>query len=532
MQFIFKLFIASMLCTSFFVSGQTDQIKIQKSVITKDKKKHSELVFSCSNDDGGVLIVRQFFGGLMRMPKGYYLEYYDENLNLLANTEMEMDDSGIKNIFIKDNQVNIIEYRKNKDDKTNDYYILTADPSKLQFSDKKLFSIDRKDVKKPFFVGIGFIPISNMGQIDHDPTGEVQVSTNNEFIAFNFDIKDDKNETHQIIVYNSNWEKVIDETIKEDIRDKYFQYNSFSVSDIDGSVYYLGKAYKNDSFRDKVKGEINYNYIVYKVSASGASSSVFNTENHYIQSMSILLDGDKLYTLGSYSDKDSDDYKGICYFKLNSETLNIENTTFNEFTEQFMIDKYGEKKGKRKKKKEKELPFLTYRDFIVDQNGDIYFNAEEFYITTHTSMGTNGSMRTYTVLHYDDIYACKLDSSGELQWIRTINKRQATSGGLSSYLSFSSTVVNGNMYIFLNGADDVKKLKDDRIQFKQKKVKKLNLYVIEIQPDGTFNYDIIVDDKDSKMTYKTKYGVMSEDGNSILFEGNKKKDKQVLKLTF
>merc|ERR1711974_503683 len=237
----------------------------------------------------------------------------------------------------------------NKDDNTNDYYILTANPSNLEFSDKKLFSIDRKDVKKPFFVGIGFVPISNIGQIDHDPTGEVQVSTNNEFIAFNFDIKDDKNETHQIIVYNSNWEKVIDETIKEDIRDKYFQYNSFSVSDVDGSVYYLGKAYKNESFRDKIKDEINYNYIVYKVSSSGISSNVFNTENRYIQSMSILLNGDKLYTLGSYSDKDSDDYKGICYYKLNPETLNIENTTFNEFTEQFMIDKYGKKKGKRKK---------------------------------------------------------------------------------------------------------------------------------------------------------------------------------------
>ena len=521
-----------MLCSTFFASGQIDQIKTYKSAITKDKKKHSELVFSCSNNNGGVLIVRRFYGGMLRQPKGYYLEYYDNDLNLIANTEMEIDDSGIKNIFIKDNQVNIIEYKKNTADKTNDYYILTADPAQLEFSSKKLFSIDRKDIKKPFFVGISFIPITNIGKIDHDPTGEVQVSTNNEFIAFNFDIKDDKKETHQIIVYNSNWDKVTDEIFKVNIKDKYFQYNSFSVSDTDGSVYYLGKAYKNNSFRDKVKGKINYNYKVYKVNSKETLSSSFNTENHYIQAMSILMDGDRLYTLGSYSDKDSDDYKGICFFKLNSETLNIEGTKFNEFTEQFMIDKYGERKGKRKKKKKKELPFLTYRDFIIDQNGDIYFNAEEFYRTTHTSTGANGSMRTYTVWHYDDIYSCKLNSSGELQWIRTINKRQATSGGYAGYLSFSSTVVNGNMYLFLNGADDVKKLRDDRIQFKQKKVKKLNLYVIEIKPDGTFNYDIIVDDKDSKMTYKTKHGVMSEDGNSILFEGNKKKEKQILKLSF
>lgn len=532
MKSIFILFMATMLCLPLIALGQIDQIKIQKSAITKDKKKHSKLVFSCSNDDGGVLIVRQFMGGMLRLPKGYYLEYYDNDLNLIASHEMEIDDSGIKNIFIKNNQVNIIEYRKNKDDNTNDYYLLTADPSKLEFSDKKLFSIDRKDVKKPFFVGIGFIPLSNIGKVDHDPTGEVQVSTNNEFIAFNFDIKDDKKETHQIIVYNSNWEKVIDETIQENIKDKYFQYNSFSVSDVDGSVYYLGKAYKNDSFRDKVKGEINYDYKVYKVSSDGTLGSSFKTENHYIQSMTIVLKGNKLYTLGSYSDRDSDDYKGICFFDLNPETLNIENSTFNEFTEQFMIDKYGERKGKRKKKKNKELPYLTYRDFIIDQNGDIYFNAEEYYISVHTRTDSNGRTSTYYMHHYNDIYTCKLNSSGEMQWIRTINKAQVTTGGSISYLSFSATVVNGNMYLFLNGGDEVKKLKDDRIHFKQKKVKKLNLYVIEIKPDGSFNYEIIVGDKDSQMTYKTKYGVMSEDGNSILFEGNKKKEKQILKLSF
>lgn len=529
---IFKILTVIMLSTPFIVNGQAEKINAQKSKITKDKKKHSQLVFSCSNEDGGTLIVRVFYGGMLRKPKGYLLEYYDSDLNLVANTEMEIDNNGIKDIFIKNNQVNLIEYKLNKKANTNDYNILTADPTKLEFSSKKLFSIDRKNVKKPFAFGIGFIPFSNLGNIDHDPTGEVEVSANKNFIAFNFDIKEDKKETHQIIVYNGDWEKVIDETFHENIKDKYFQYNSFSVSDIDGSVYFLGKAYKNDSYRDKVKGKINYDYKVYKVSTSETKRSTFNTQDHYVQAMSILLDEDRVYTLGSYSDKDSDDYKGICFFELDYENLNIKNSKFNDFNEQFMIDKYGERKGKRKKKKNKELPYLTYRDFIIDANGDIYFNAEEFYITTHTRTSTNGSASTYTVLHYDDIYSCKLNSSGEMQWIRTINKKQATTGGSSSYLSFSSTVVDGNMYLFLNGADDVKKLRDDRIQFKQKKVKKLNLYVIEIKPDGSFSYDIVVDDKDSKMTYKTKFGVLSEDGNSVMFEGNKGKDKQVLKLSF
>ncbi|MBR9757972.1 MAG: hypothetical protein GYB39_07795 [Algicola sp.] len=530
MKTIFSSIITWLLCCSLSIYGQANQIKVQKSEINKDKKKHSTLMYTASDGVGGVILLRQFLGGLTKSPKGYYLEYFDKNLNLIGSKEMEIDDSSIKNVFIKEGKIHVIEYRRNRENNTNDYNVLSANLNDLNFTSKHLFSIDRKDVKKPFFFAIGLIPITNSGQIDHDPTGEVILSENNKFAVFNFDVKDDGKETQRVIVYNDNLEQVFDKTFSEEVKDKYFQYNSITVSDEDGSVYFLGKAYKNNSFKDKVKGEINYAYKLYKVNAEGVQSNTFETQNNYINSLGIMLNEKGVFCIGAYSEKNSDDFKGVAYFKVNPSSLTIEDSKLNPFPEQFMIDKYGEKKGKRKKSKNKELPFLTYKDFIITNQGDIYFNAEEFFITTHTSMNANGGMTTRTVYHYNDIYTCKLNTEGELQWIRTINKKQSTSGNLD-YLSFSSAVANGKMYIFLNGADSVKKLRDDRIQFKQERTKKMNLYVIEVKPDGSFNYEILISDDDSKMTYKTKYGVRFNDLNTIIFEGNKDKNKQILKLT-
>ena len=68
--------------------------------------------------------------------------------------------------------------------------------------------------RKPFFFAVGFIPIGNLGQVDHDPTGEVYLSQNRNHIAFNFDIKDDKEETHLVKVFDNNLNLVFENEFK------------------------------------------------------------------------------------------------------------------------------------------------------------------------------------------------------------------------------------------------------------------------------------------------------------------------------
>ena len=87
------------------------------------------------------------------------------------------------------------------------------------------------------------------------------------------------------------------------------------------------------------------------------------------------------------------------------------------------------------------------------------------------------------------------------------------------------------MLILLNGSDKVKKMRDDRIRFNDKRVKKLSLYVVEILPGGEFNYDQVINNDESKVTYKVAEGVISNNYDAVILEGNKGKKKRVVKLT-
>ena len=55
-------------------------------------------------------------------------------------------------------------------------------------------------------------------------------------------------------VFNTNFEKVIEQLIVTDIEDKYFEYNDITVDDTDGTVYFLGKSFENKTRKSKKKG--------------------------------------------------------------------------------------------------------------------------------------------------------------------------------------------------------------------------------------------------------------------------------------
>ncbi|MAN28670.1 MULTISPECIES: hypothetical protein [Mesonia] len=525
----FKLFLLVMLCLNITLQAQISPIQVTKSKIEKDKKKDTELMFTADDGKGGFISARLYRAGLIKMPKGYYIEHYDASLNLVSEYEYKIDDSSIKSLFVKDGQLNLIEYKLNREANTNDYNLLTSSLSKLDFSGegKKIFSVSRDDVKKPFFFSVGFIPISNLGQVDHDPTGEVYLSKNRNYIAFNFDIKDDKEETHLVKVYDNDFNLVFENQFKQEgVRDNLFHYNSITIDDSNGDAYFLGKLY--ESKRMKKKGKSNYVYKLYQLNASGSKELSFDTAENFVGSMELINDDNNLVCVGFYSEKNDFRYKGTVYYNIDKENFSIKASSFNPFTEQFMIDKYGEKRGKRKAGKGKELSNLTYRGTHIDNQGNVFFTAEEYYIVTHTNYKTGATSYTY---YYNDIFACKINTKGKMEWARNINKRQVTKGNAIDYFSYLSTVKDDRIIILLNGSDKVKKMRDDRIRFDDKRIKKLSLYAIEILPTGEFNYEQVINNDESKVTYKVAEGVISDNYDAVILEGNKGKKKRVVKLT-
>ncbi|HHB52037.1 MAG TPA: hypothetical protein ENK75_03185 [Saprospiraceae bacterium] len=519
-----KITLIILLLTTFNINSQ--DISIIKSEIFKNSKKNSSLKYSLEDNNGGLVTIRAFYGGMLQQLKGYYIQHFDSNLKLLKEVEYDVKNSAIiKNAFIKGNQLHLIEYIVDKDENEIYFNAVSADINKLTFNTKKILSLSEKNQKKYFGIVVFPFIFSNFSQYDSNPTGEVVMSDNNNYFVINFEIINKDNDTHKIFVFNDNFEKIYEQLIQKDIKDKYFYYKDIDIDDNDGTVYFLGKSFENNSTKTKKKGETNYHFEIYKVDSNGQSNVRFKNNDKFISSLELIKSKDRLICVGFYGKQDEDKINGVSLFNLDPNTLEIQKIKFTPFSEQFLTDKYGNKEGKKKRKQKKGIGNIDFKSVEIINDQDIVLNAEEFYITTHTSV-YEGSVRTYTVYHFDDIISLRLDKDGNIKWARNINKKQI--GFRNS--SYTPITVGEDSYFFINCSDNIKKLSADRIEFKQTKAKKSNLYVIKINNNGDFDFKKLIDDKESKVYYKVNNGIANPDNQTVILLGKKKKNSRVIKL--
>lgn len=144
-------------------------------------------------------------------------------------------------------------------------------------------------------------------------------------------------------------------------------------------------------------------------------------------------------------------------------------------------------------------------------------------------MGFGSSSGATVHYNYDDIIIAKLNGDGNLLWARNINKKQATMDDDNSFISYTSTFRNGKNYFFINTKDKIKKLKNDRIEFGKIRKNKSNLNIIEVDADGDFEYEEILDDEENVVPFMVAKGVIID--NSVYFLGRRGSEKQLLKVT-
>lgn len=515
MKKIITVLFISLSFTNFY--AQEIPNSIIKSDVFKDEYKHSYI--SLVEDDGndGVFIVRSYAGGLFSSGAGYYFEHYDSNLKLIKEYEYEMKRSDVEKygaiigVIMNGTEVNLIDFVYNTKEKAFVCSALSSSINEFNFTKKELFRIASDDVMKSQWFG--------NNQFDGDSGTNFIVNEDKTAFAITIDIKNKNAETHKVYLFDNKLNKKIEHEFKRDIKDKKFKYENIDVSKDGNNLYLLGKVFTEEKKKKKEGGK--YQYELTRISKEGQATQVFDTDEHFSGSLKTIVFEDKLTCIGFYSDRKDYRYKGISYFELDPITLAIRKSKFNPFTEQFIVDKYG-------KNKDKELKNLSFRGILITQQNEIVFNAEEYYVTSHYHATPNGGGTWTYVYHYDDIVSAKIAQDGNIIWARNINKRQST-GGDDSYISYTSTVKGNDTYFFINTGEKVKKLSNDRIQFGQTSTKKSNLNVIRINPDGNFDFQEILDDKDSEVPFMVSDGAISK--NSVYFIGRKGKKKQLLKVT-
>jgi hypothetical protein len=95
------------------------------------------------------------------------------------------------------------------------------------------------------------------------------------------------------------------------------------------------------------------------------------------------------------------------------------------------LAKFESARNRRKieKNDDYEVANLKVRDVIVEPDGNVLLTCEEYYYTVHYSTSSSGYTRVTYTYYYNDIYAAKVNASGQFEWMRKIPKRQRGSAG-------------------------------------------------------------------------------------------------------
>lgn len=492
--------------------GETDiSLKVRLTKVFEDSYKKTALAFLTDDNNGGIFLGRGY-------KNGYYIEHFSDTLRLINKYDFNIDrkKSKIYNAFMSGNDLCLIEALFNRKGKKIEYYINKTPKDSFLFQRSLLFSIPLLDIKKT----VSFFGMAGINNKDADARGNFQLSKNHKYIVFAIDIKDKDFETHRIFVFNNALEKVYETEFKRSIRDKNFKLETIDIDERDATVYLLGKVYSEEKKKKKSGGK--YQFELYKIKGNSTESLVFDSNEKYIGSLTTLIHNKKLFCLGFYSEKNDKRYKGVAYFDIDQNKMSLRNKVYSPFTKQFILDKYG-------KEKEKELKNIAFKNVLITKNGECIINAEEFFMRAHQLKNQQGSTFNYTY-HFRDIVCVKLDVNGKLVWARNINKRQADNYN-SPFLSYTSVYHNFKSYFFINSSDKVKKLSNDRLQFKGVRINKANLYVITLDKNGVFQYKKLVDNDDSEVSFGVGNGILNRNQTDVIFQGQRGNKKQIMKVS-
>ncbi|SHE74641.1 hypothetical protein SAMN05444377_101120 [Flavobacterium fontis] len=506
----------SLLFLTYSSVAQDLKFKWNKSDIFKDSFKNSELYFAENDRKGGVIMIRSYDGGPFSNGYGYYFEHYDTNMKLVKEydfnpkAEKNIKQCNVLGMISSGDKIHIIMFQYNKQEGVYQCMAMTTPFNEFNFESRELFRVESEQIK-----GFEVLSLSNF---DEDSGASMIVNQDKTAFAITVDINNTGMETHKIVMFDNNLNKKIDHVFKKEIKDRKFEYENIDVSKDGKTLYILGKVHTKDAKKKKEGGK--YEYEITRITNDSEISQTIETNTYFAPSLKAIAFEDRIACVGFYSERKDTRFKGICYFDLDPLNLTVKKSKFNPFTEQFMIDKYGENR-------DKELKNLIFKNITITATNDIIFNAEEYYLTPYTVFTANGGTAVRSLAHYDDIVCARINTSGEMVWARNINKREVTNYR-SSFISYCTTVLGNDAYFYINAGENIYNLGQDRIQFVQTKAQKSNLFVIKLNENGGISYSKVLDNENIEVPLMVSNGVFSN--RSVFILGQKGKKKQLLKV--
>ncbi len=482
-----------------------------------DRHRYSNLVTIDGDGDGGYVLVRSYFQGLILKPKGYLIEHYNSNLELVAEYNYKLRGLQFVDGFVKNGQLRLLFFNYNFERGFYEYQVHSSNLVNFDFKREQLLKFVtpvvegafgknyyNRDFKKGFSTTLLF---------DAAKTGFI-ISTHH---------KKGKENKHTLHLFDTDLNKRWEHDFSAEVEEKNYAFESLAISNNGNEAYVLGKAYfKKKRFKAE---ERKFQYELVSVGNGSAKTQNFDIPGKFSEGLYPILDNDKLYCVGFYADRKDNRYNGLSFFELNPSSLSILNKKYNPFTQQFMDDKFGRDENQ-------VINNLVFKNVMLTDTGEILFNAEEYFVT-HSMHSTGAGQRIKVDrFHHNDIVSVKLNTKGDMLWARNINKAEVTQGD-GAYASYSSYTKDGDTYFFLStAAENPQLINNERLVFKQGLTGNRNVFLISLDSNGKMDYEKVIDAQEARLPLMVSKPLIDAKLDQLLFYAKRGTKKQLVKVEF
>ncbi|MFS4416160.1 hypothetical protein [Maribacter sp. 2307ULW6-5] len=480
-----------------------------------DRHKYSNMVAMAPDDKGGTVVVRSYFQGVVLKPKGYLIEHYNEEMELLSEYNYKLKNANFVEAFVRNGQVYLLFLEYDLAAMAYTYTVHRSPFGAHNFTSEVLLTIPSEWVAEPLDRKFGNRDFSN------GFTTSVLFNEAKSAFAITTHVKRRKVDQYFIHVFDANLNKRLEHDFSDKAADKNYAFENVAFSTDLDQVYLTGKAYPKKS-RFKAT-ERRFQYEVVRVAANGAQVRHLSDAGKFPEALKPIIKGNQLLCLGFYADRKDNRYNGIVHYALDPTNLEVRARKYNAFTEQFMQDKFG-------REDDASIKNLVFKSLDLTDDGHILFNAEEQFTSTSIQSNSSGGRVMVTRYHYNDIVSVKLDGDGNMLWARNINKTEVTQGD-DAYTSYAAHTQGGKTHFFISSAmEQPQALGPDRIMFKQGFSKTRNLFLITLDAQGAMTYKKLIDSGEARLPLMVSRPLKRADRGGLTFYAKRGSKKQLVQI--
>jgi hypothetical protein len=480
-----------------------------------DKYKYSNLVSVSDDGQGGFVLVRAYYTGLILTPKGYFIEQYNKDLELVSEYNYKLKGPDFVEGYVQNGQLYLLFLAYDENSLSYEYAMHRSPLTAINFTKQTLLKVPSDRVRNPLdrnYYNRNFNSGFSTTALFNEQKSAFVISTH---------FKKGRENKHYIHLYNASLQKLQEHDFSDEIEEKNYAFENIAFSKNLDRAYLVGKAYYKKKRFSALERKFQYEMLM--LSGDGIKTQMFDDPEKYSEGLKPVMRNNDLICVGFYADRKDNRYNGLAYFELDPATLEVTTRKYNPFSSQFMFDKFG-------KEDDKEIKNLVFKSVSFTTDNHLLFNAEEYFVTSSIQNNGAGGRIQIERFHYNDIISAKLDPAGNMVWARNINKAEVTQGD-GAYASYTAYTKDGNTYFFIcTAAENPQLLNNERLIFKQGLSQNRNVFVIQLNEQGKMSYEKIIDSQEARLPLMVSTPLINEQDDELLFYAKRGSKKQLVKV--